>query len=67
VFLLQTHLRIHPYISENKKNVIHTTAKIKNTNTDKTNKINLHDKEREELISTLAVPAHFLAGARRAI
>jgi hypothetical protein len=67
VFLLQTHLRIHSYISENKKNLIHTSAKIKNSNTDKSNKINLHDKKREELISAPAILAHFMAGARSTI
>jgi hypothetical protein len=39
----------------------------KNTNTDKTNKINLHDKKREQLISALAVPVHFMAGAWRRV
>jgi hypothetical protein len=39
------------------------TAKIKNSNTDKSIKINLHNKKREELISAPAVLVHFVAGA----
>jgi hypothetical protein len=67
--LLATNSFTHPFLyirKQEKSNPYYCKIK-KNTNTDKTNKINLHNKKREQLISALAVLAHFMAGARSTV
>jgi hypothetical protein len=60
---------MHPflYIRKQEKSNPYCCKNKKNSNTDKSNKINVHDKKREELISAPAIRAHFVAGAWSAI
>jgi hypothetical protein len=64
-----TNSSTHPflYIRKQEKTNPYYCKIYKNTNTEKTNKINLQDEKREQLISAPAIPAHFVAGARSAV